>query len=394
MEGLFLYDGYMASVVETAPLVLDVGAVLLVAATSGLLARKVGLPAIVGYLLTGLLVSPFTPGFVADSKQISLLADIGVVLLLFEVGIEIDLRRIKKHHGSILWAAPLQVVIGSIFGTLIFLWMDLPLYGAALLSLSIAMSSSVVIVNITRSRRRTTSVGTEEALLGWSVVQDIFGVTVAAFVIALLGNEGQNPIQSVLGLFGFIVMAVVTSKLLPFLLRTIRWESDLFLIYSVAIGLSIAAIGTVIFGIPMALASFVAGLAINQSTDTDDVRKAVLPFRDLFQVLFFVVIGSLVQPSLIAEALPFAAVLLTVMFLFKTLPAYLLARSGKLGDSHGQVAIGLSQVGEFSFVLGSTALAAKALTQVQFTGVLLAVIGSIIFSTLAVRRASRISRSI
>ena len=97
----------MASVVDTAPLVLDVGAVLLVAATSGLLARKVGLPAIVGYLLTGLLVSPFTPGFVADSQQIAILADIGVVLLLFEVGIEIDLRRIKKEHGAILWASPL-----------------------------------------------------------------------------------------------------------------------------------------------------------------------------------------------------------------------------------------------------------------------------------------------
>jgi monovalent cation:H+ antiporter-2, CPA2 family len=384
----------MASVVETAPLVLDVGAVLLVAATSGLLARRVGLPAIVGYLLTGLLVSPFTPGFVADSKQISILADIGVVLLLFEVGIEIDLRRIRKNHGSILWAAPLQVVIGSVLGTLVFLWLDLPLYGAALLSLSIAMSSSVVIVNITRSRRRTTTVATEEALLGWSVVQDVFGVTVAAFVIALLGNEGENPIKSIVGLIGFIILAVVASKLLPYLLRLIRWENDLFLIYSVAIGLSIAALGTVVFGIPMALASFVAGLAINQSSDTDDVRKAVLPFRDLFQVLFFVVIGSLVQPALISEALPFAAVLLAVMFAFKTLPAYLFARFGKIGDSYGQVAVGLSQVGEFSFVLGSTALAAKALTQVQFTGVLLAVIGSIIVSTLVVRRASRISRSI
>ena len=82
------------------------------------------------------------------------------------------------------------------------------------------------------------------------------------------------------------------------------------------------------------------------------------------------------------------------MLVLKTLPAFLLARYGKIGESHGQLSVGLSQVGEFSFVLGSTALAAKALTQVQFTGVLLAVIGSIIFSTLAVRRASRISRSI
>jgi CPA2 family monovalent cation:H+ antiporter-2 len=384
----------MASIVETAPLVLEVGAVLMVAATSGLLARKVGFPAIVGYLLTGLLVSPFTPGFVADSKQISILADIGVVLLLFEVGIEIDLRRVKKEHGAILWAAPLQVLVGTIFGTLVFIWMNLPLYGAALLALSIALSSSVVIVNITRSRRRTTSVATEEALLGWSVVQDIFGVTIAAFVIALFGNDGKNPIVSVLSRSGFIVLAIVASKLIPYLLRVIRWEQDLFLIYSVAIGLSIAALGTVVFGIPMALASFVAGLAINQSSDTNNVRKAVLPFRDLFQVFFFVVIGSLVQPDMILDSLPFTAGILAVMFVLKTVPVFLFARFGKIGDSHGQLAVGLSQVGEFSFVLGSTALAANVLSKVQFNAILLAVIASIIFSTLAVRRASRISRSI
>ena len=384
----------MASVVETAPLVLDVGAVLLVAATSGLIARKVGLPAIVGYLVAGLLVSPFTPGFVADSQQIALLADIGVVLLLFEVGIEIDLGRIKREHGALLWAAPVQVLLGTLVGTLLFLAVDLPLYGAALLALSLAMSSSVVIVNITRSRRRTTSVATEEALLGWSVLQDVTGVALAAFVIAILGDTGESPIRSVIGLLGFAVLAFVASKLLPSLLRLIRWESDLFLIYSVAFGLSIAALGTVLFDIPMALASFVAGLAINQSSDTDDVRKAVLPFRDLFQVLFFVVIGTLVEPALIVEALPFAALLIAMLILLKTLPALLFAHYGHIGDSSAQLSVGLSQVGEFSFVLGSTALAAGVLSKSQFTGVLLAVIVSIIASTLAVRRASRLSRSI
>ena len=384
----------MASVVDTAPLVLNVGAVLLVAATGGLIARKVGLPAIVGYLATGLLVSPFTPGFVADSKQIAILADIGVVLLLFEVGIEIDLRRIKREHGALLWAAPAQVFLGAILGTIVFSALDIPLYGAALLALSLAMSSSVVIVNITRSRRRTTSVATEEALLGWSVLQDITGVALGAFIIAVLGDSGESPIKSVIGLIGFALLAFIASKLLPSLLSLIRWESDLFLIYSVAFGLSIAAIGTVIFNIPMALASFVAGLAINQSRDTDDVRKAILPFRDLFQVLFFVVIGSLVEPSLIMEALPFAAILIGLMVLLKTLPALLFSHYGHIGDSSAQLSVGLSQVGEFSFVLGSAALAAGVLTKVQFTGILLAVIISIAISTLAVRRASRISRSI
>ncbi len=219
-------------------------------------------------------------------------------------------------------------------------------------------------------------------------------MTIAAFVIALFGNDGKNPIVSVLSLIGFIVLAIVASKLIPYLLRVIRWEQDLFLIYSVAIGLSIAALGTVVFGIPMALASFVAGLAINQSSDTNNVRKAVLPFRDLFQVFFFVVIGSLVQPDLILDSLPFTAGILAVMFVLKTVPVFLFARFGKIGDSHGQLAVGLSQVGEFSFVLGSTALAANVLSKVQFNAILLAVIASIIFSTLAVRRASRISRSI
>lgn len=384
----------MASVVETAPLVLDVGAVLLVAATSGYVARKVGLPAIVGYLLTGLLVSPFTPGFVVDSNQIALLADIGVVLLLFEVGIEIDLRRIKREHGALLWAAPLQVILGTVIGTFVFLSLDIPLFGAALLALSLAMSSSVVIVNITRSRRRTTSAATEDALLGWSVLQDITGVALAAIVIALIGDTGESPLKSVIGLVGFVITAFIASRIIPHILKLLRWESDLFLIYSVAIGLSIAALGTVLFNIPMALASFVAGLAINQSRDTDEVRKAVLPFRDLFQVLFFVVIGSLVDPALIVDALPFAGLLLALMIALKTLPAFLFAHFGHIGDSSAQLSVGLSQVGEFSFVLGSAALAAGVLTKVQFTGILLAVIASIIVSTLAVRRASRLSRSI
>lgn len=385
----------MASIVETAPLVLDVGVVLMAAATSGLVARRVGLPAIVGYLLTGLLVSPFTPGFVADKNQLALLADIGVVLLLFEVGIEIDLKRIRKEHNSLLWAAPSQMLVGLAVGTPIFLLMDLPILGALLLSLSLAMSSSVVIVNITRSRRRTTNTVTEESLLGWSVLQDLVGVAAAAIILTLFGNSEKPLLESIGGLIGFVLFAILCAKVLPRLLKVVRWEKDLFLIYSVAIGLSIAALGTVLFDIPMALASFVAGLSITQSRDTDEVRKAVLPFKDLFQVLFFVVVGSLVNPDLALEAVPFAAILLAMMFLLKTLPINLLARLGKLKASRGQLSVGLSQVGEFSFVLGGAALAAGAISEVQFTGVLIAVIVSIIFSTLAVRWAGhRAPRSI
>jgi len=377
----------MASpIVETAPLVLNVGIVLLGAATMGFAARKLGLPSVFGYILTGLIVSPFTPGFVADNNQLALLADIGVVLLLFEVGIEIDLRRMRRENRSIIWGAPAQVGIGILIGTPVFLWLEIPLFGALLLSLSIAISSSVVIVNITRSPRRTMNSFTEEALLGWTIVQDIVGVSIAVVILTAFG-ESEKPLPIAIGgLIGFIALAFASSRVLPKLLKMIRWEKDLFLIYSVSVGLVLAALGTVVFGIPMALAGFIAGLAINQSQDTDEVRKAILPFRDLFAVLFFVVIGSLIRPSEFLEAWPFAALCLLLLVTLKTIPTALLAKVGKLKVQRLQFGVGVSQIGEFSFVLGSIAFAQKAISSSQYTGLLVAVVISIVTSSLLVRK--------
>jgi CPA2 family monovalent cation:H+ antiporter-2 len=169
----------------------------------------------------------------------------------------------------------------------------------------------------------------------------------------------------------------------------LRWESDLFLIFSVAIGLTIAAIGTRAFGIPMALAGFVAGITINQTRDTDEVRKAILPFRDLFAVLFFVVIGSLLEPSQIINNLPFFGLLMLLLVLLKTIPAIAVAKYGKLKANRLQFGIGISQVGEFSFVLGSAALVAGAITKSQFAALLLTVTVSIILSTVLVRQIKR-----
>jgi monovalent cation:H+ antiporter-2, CPA2 family len=379
----------MASIVETAPLVLNIGVVLGAAATMGYAARKVGLPSVIGFLATGLLVSPFTPGFVADNNQLALLADIGIVLLLFEVGIELDLRKIGREQRTLLWGVPSQMAFGLLVGTPVFLLLDIPLFGALLLSLSIVMSSSVVIVNITRSPRRRTDTSTEEALLGWSLIQDLVGVASAAIILTLFGTAEKSIFISIGGLFAFGAIAVVASKILPLVLQAVRWDRDLFLIYSVSFGLVLAALGTVVFDIPMALAGFVAGLAINQSRDTEDVRKAILPFRDLFAVLFFVVVGTLIAPSEVLEAAPFAALILLLMVILKTLPTMLLAHWGKMNVKKSLLGIGVSQIGEFSFVLGSLAFTQDAISRSQYTAVLLAVVLSITGSTILVRRAPR-----
>ena len=376
----------MASIVETAPLVLNVGVVLTAAATMGFAARKLGLPSVIGYLVTGLLVSPFTPGFVADNNQLALLADIGVVLLLFEVGIELDLRKITREQKGLLWGVPAQMGFGLLVGTPIFLWLGIPIFGALLMSLSIAMSSSVVIVNITRRPRRATDTPTEEALLGWSLMQDVVGVAMAAVILALFGAGESSLLIAIGGLLGFGIIAIGASRILPRVLRAVRWEKDLFLIYSVSFGLVLAALGTVVFGIPMALAGFVAGLAINQSRDTEEVRKVILPFRDLFAVLFFVVIGTLIAPQELAAAWPFALLVLTLMILLKTLPTLALAKIAKMNVRPTQLGVGVSQIGEFSFVLGSLAFAEDVITRSQFTGLLVAVVLSITASTILIRR--------
>jgi CPA2 family monovalent cation:H+ antiporter-2 len=365
--------------------ILEIGAILLAAAAGGWLARRLGLPAIVGYLLVGLGVSPFTPGYVADREQLELLADVGVVLLLFEVGIEVDLGRLRRDHGPLLWAAPAQALLSTAIAGAAFLAVGLATLPAALVGLCVALSSSVVIVNITRSRRRTTNRETEVALLGWSVIQDLVGVALAAILLAALDSDRRSLPEALAGLAAFGVLAVVVARALPVILRRLRDEHDLFLIASVASGLTVAGVGAVTFGVPLALAAFVGGLAITESHEAGEVRRRLLPFRDVFAVLFFVAIGTLVDPSRLGAALPAVGLLLALIVVAKVTVAWLLARIARLEVRPFQLAVGLGQIGEFSFVLASTAVAADAIDQVLYVAIITSVAVSIGVSSVAVR---------
>ncbi len=374
---------------ETERLVLDVGLALGLAAATGWLARRIGLPSVVGYLVAGLLISPFTPGYVADRQQIALFADVGVVLLLFEVGIEIDLAALGRDQRALVWAAPLQVAItlGATAGVLTVTGMA-P-FGALILGLSIALSSSVVIVNITRSSRRTTDEATERAMLGWSVVQDVTGVGVAAVLLAVFEANGR-PLPLALASLGlYALLAAVAALALPIVLRHLHADHDLLLLVSVASGLVAASVGAVVFGVPMALAAFVAGLVITEGPETTEVRHRLQPFRDVFACLFFVSLGSLIDPAAMPAALPYAALFVALVIGAKSAPAYALARMARLPARPLQLGVGIAQIGEFSFVLGSIGLAAGALAPVEFSGLLLAVVTTIAGSAVLVRVVGR-----
>jgi monovalent cation:H+ antiporter-2, CPA2 family len=370
---------------HTAPAILELAAILLAAALAGGLARRAGLPAVVGYLAVGLVVSPFTPGYVADREQLQLLADIGVVLLLFEVGIEVDLHRLRREQRGILLAAPLQVLVSTAAGAAVALAAGVSVFGAAVIGLCVAFSSSVVVVNITRSRRRTTDVRTEQALLGWTVVQDVTAVALASLVVAVFARPDTPVPVAVAGLLCFGVVVVLAAWILPRALARIVVERDLFLLVSVASGLGLAGIGSLLFGVPLALAAFLAGLAVTEDPIAAEVRARLLPFRDLFAVLFFVVIGTLIDPAALAVGLPWLAALSGLVVLAKVVPAWILARAVRLDVRHGQLAIGLGQMGEFSFVLASIALATGALPEEIHAAILGTVVVSVAASTILVR---------
>src|SRR3981081_2011072 len=190
--------------------ILEIGVILLGAALAGAVSRRLGLPAVLGYLLVGLFVGPFTPGYVADRHQIEVLADVGVVLLLFEVGIELDLRALRREPRGILLAVPLQIALGTLIGALAFVWLGTGVLGAVTLGLAVALSSSVVVVNITRSRRRTRAGVTYRAVVVWTIVQGavtLVGATILSVLIAPSGDPAVLAFGKAFVFVGFAALA-------------------------------------------------------------------------------------------------------------------------------------------------------------------------------------------
>jgi len=366
--------------------VLEIGLVLLGAALAGVVARRLGLPAVVGYLLVGLTVGPFTPGYVADREQLETLANVGVVLLLFEVGIELDLRALRREPRALMVAAPLQVALTIALAALLLGAIGVEARGGITLGLALALSSSVVVVNITRSRKRTTDPETERTMLVWAILQDVTTlVAVAALTVLLFPDRAGAPYAAILGMIAFFILAVgVNALVVPRLLRWIRREQDSFIIVAVSIALATAGIGSFFFGVPLALAAFVAGLGLSLDPEAREARREILPFRDVFAVLFFVAIGSLVDPqALVANAVwPVAFVGLVAL---RSLLVWGLAAAMRIPGRPAQIAVGLGQVGEFSFIVAALGLAAGVVDSAQFSAVLATATITIVLSTVGAR---------
>lgn len=356
---------------------------LVAALVLGAIAHRLGLPPMLGYIVAGLVVGPGTPGLVIDQEEVVALADIGVALLMFSIGLQFSLRELRDAGPRVLAGTPVQVAFTMAIGAGTGLVLGWDLLEALFIGGAVAVSSTVVLVKVAgESALQTTGYG--RTALGVSIVQDLLTV-VLVVVLSSFGSSAEESIWTLLlsgGIaLGFVGLVLVAgSRLLPRILGAIaRLRSrELFVI-----GVAVIAIGTAFaadrLGVSIALGAFVAGMALAESDLSASVLGEIVPLRELFSTFFFVSIGVLLQPDAVLAAWPVVLALLLIITLGKAIPIAALGLFGGLAPSGAARAGALiGQSGEFSFVLASTGLALGAVGAETFSLAMGAVVISIL----------------
>jgi K+:H+ antiporter len=334
------------------------------AVVGGFIAVRLGLPPLVGYLLAGVAVGPFTPGFVADPALAGQLAEIGVILLMFGVGIHFSFRDLIAVRRVALPGAIVQIAFATALVTGFTAIMGWDLAAGLMLGLAVSVASTVVLLRALLERGLIDSVHGRVAV-GWLIVEDLFIVVVLVLLPALvqLANGATAPGSNVLADLGFTLLKIVALGLFMFLIgvRVIPWllahvartgSRELFTLSVLALALGLAFGAAQVFGVSLALGAFLAGAAISDSDLSHQAAAEALPLRDAFAVLFFVSVGMLFNPVYLLEAPGALLGLLAIVVVGKGLVALAIVLAlGYSVRSGLVVAVGLAQVGEFSFLL-------------------------------------------
>ena len=369
-------------------LLVNIAVALVVAFVGGVIARRIGLPTIAGYLLAGIVIGPFTPGFVGDTETISQLAELGVIFLMFGVGLHFSLHDFWKVRSIAIPGALGRMAVTTLLGFgLSQLW-GWPVSSGIVIGLSISIASTVVLLRVLMDNGLlNTPPG--QAAVGWVVVEDLATVLILVLMPTLAGtSNGFNwglLAWTLLKAAGFVVIALFAgTRMIPWLLLRIAHtrSRELFILAVLAVALGIALGAAELFGVSLALGAFVAGVVISESPLSHQVAADVLPFRDAFAVLFFVSIGMLVNPGYLVENIGAILALTGLIVIGKALITLVFgfvfpwpARTTLV------LAAGLSQIGEFSFILGQEGMGLGLLDSSQYSLILAGSLLSIIVNT-------------
>ena len=348
-------------------LILTLTGGLVAALLLGMVTRRLGASPILGYLLAGIVVGPRTPGFVANLDLAGQLAEVGIVLLMFGVGLHFQLGDLLKVRRIAVPGAIVQSLFATALGTVVAVAFGWSTSAGLMLGMSVAVASTVVLIRmLTDHDALETPPG--HVAVGWLIVEDIFTVVILLMVpvLASLRGTDASPAQAV-GIIGIgliklsaliAIVLVIGARAVPwFLTRVAQSRSrELFTLAVLAVALAVATGSAVIFGASMALGAFLAGMVVGQSKVSHQAAADALPMRDAFAVLFFVTVGMQFDPrSLIAQPGLVLAVLGIILFVKPLAALIVVVVLGYSVRTALTVAFGLAQIGEFSFILADAA---------------------------------------
>ncbi|MGE5260733.1 MAG: YbaL family putative K(+) efflux transporter [Actinomycetota bacterium] len=381
-----------------SPLISTIVIALTLAFVLGALAHRLKLPPLVGYLIAGIALGPFTPGYVADQAIANQLAEIGVILLMFGVGLHFSLEDLLSVRNIAIPGAVVQIVCATLLGMALAHWLGWSLGAGLVFGLALSVASTVVLLRALQERRLVETTRGRIAV-GWLVVEDMAMVLTLVLLPAfsgLLGGKGAAEVDlsavaftvaiTLAKIAAFIaVMLIVGKRAIPWVLHAMAHTGsrELFRLSVFVIALGVAFAAAELFDVSFALGAFFAGMILSESALSQRAAEETLPLRDAFAVLFFVSVGMLFNPSiLVSEPVP---VLLTVLIILfgKSLAAFAIVRlAGYPNSTALTISASLAQIGEFSFILANLGVALLLLPEAGRDLILAGAIVSILLNPL------------
>jgi CPA2 family monovalent cation:H+ antiporter-2 len=354
---------------HNTPLISTVVVGLVLAFILGTIAHRIRVSPLVGYLMAGVLMGPFTPGYVANQNIANELAEIGIILLMFGVGLHFSLKDLLSVRAIAIPGAVVQIAVATLLGIGLGELLGWSFGGGLVFGLALSVASTVVLLRALQERRLVDSERGRIAI-GWLIVEDLAMVLTLVLLPAvaglLKGEAGSGaglsavamPVLITLGkVAAFVVfMLVVGRRVIPWLLHYVAHTGsrELFRLAVFAISLGVAFGAAILFDVSFALGAFFAGMILSESELSQRAANETLPLRDAFAVLFFVSVGMLVDPSiLLREPLPLLATVIIIIF-GKSIAAFGIVRLfGYPTSTALTISASLAQIGEFSFILVS-----------------------------------------
>jgi CPA2 family monovalent cation:H+ antiporter-2 len=349
------------------PLLSTIVVALAIAWVFGALAHRIKVSPLVGYLLAGIVIGPFTPGYVADQGIATELAELGVILLMFGVGLHFSLDDLLSVRAIAIPGAAVQIVCAASLGLGLALFLGWTVGAGVVFGLALSVASTVVLLRAMQERRL---IETERGRIavGWLIVEDLAMVLTLVLLPALApvfkGETGTSLMAlawAVVFTFGKVaafvaVMLIVGRRVIPWLLHAMAHTGsrELFRLSVLVLALGVAYASAGLFGVSFALGAFFAGMILSESELSQRAAQEILPLRDAFAVLFFVSVGMLFNPNIVLTAPWSLAATVFIIVIGKSLAAFAIVRLfGHPASTALTISASLAQIGEFSFILAS-----------------------------------------